>query len=495
MELLTMFLCLSIFLLLLLTWKIYKKRIQLPPGPFPLPLLGNVLQGTTVLYDSYRELSEQYGPVFTVWLGSTPMVVLCGYEVLKDALINHSQEFGARGSSPVPERLTNGYGVISTNGLRWQQLRRFSATTFRNIGIGKRSMEERMQDEVRHLIQAVQDTGGEAFNPLNVLGRAVNNIINLMVFGKRWDYKNKTMLRLFNIVNDILLFLRSPLGVTYAALNQIMRHLPGPHQKVFRESEIAKSFIREQINSHRNTLDSEYPRDYIDCFLIKADQEKDLHSSEFIQENLVNTIFDFFVGGTETTTNTIQFSLLVIITHPCVQARVQKEIDKVVGPDRLPGIADRVHMPYTNAVIHEIQRFLDLVPLSLPHMATQDTVFRGFKIPKGTTVIPLIGSALWDPAQWETPEEFNPEHFLNQNGEFYMRPAFMPFSAGKRVCLGEGLARMEIFLFFTALLQKFTIRAANQTDTFDLRTLRRAFRKKGLFYEMRAIPRTYTAEN
>eukprot|EP00079_Xenopus_tropicalis_P029601 XP_012825132.1 PREDICTED: cytochrome P450, family 2, subfamily C, polypeptide 8, gene 2 isoform X2 [Xenopus tropicalis] len=444
MELLTIFLCLFIFLLLLFTWKTHKQRVQLPPGPYPLPLLGNVLQGITVLYDSYRKLSEQYGPVFTVWLGSTPMVVLCGYEVLKDALINHSQEFGARGAFPVPERLTDGYG--------------------------------------------------EAFDPLYLLGRAVNNIINLIVFGRRWDYKDKMMNNLFNIINSILLFLRSPLGVIYSALYQIMQHLPGPHQKIFHDSEKVKSFIREQINSHKETLDSDSPRDYIDCFLIKANQEKDNHLSEFSQENLVNTAFDFFIAGTETTTNTIQFSLLVIITYPHIQAQVQMEIDKVVGPDRLPGIADRAQMPYTNAVIQEIHRFLDLAPLSLPHMATQDTVFRGFRIPKGTTVIPLIGSALWDPAHWETPEEFNPEHFLNQNGEFYIPPAFMPFSAGKRVCLGEGLARMEIFLFFTALLQKFTIRVANQTDTYNLRTLRRAFRKKGLFYQLRAIPRTCTVE-
>ncbi|NP_001086113.1 cytochrome P450, family 2, subfamily C, polypeptide 8, gene 2 L homeolog precursor [Xenopus laevis] len=495
MEPMTMFLCLSIFLLSLLTWKIHKKRLQLPPGPFPLPLLGNVLQGTTVLYDSYRKFYEKYGPVFTIWQGSTPLVVLCGYEALKDALINQSQEFGDRGIFALSGRLTNGYGVLNTNGERWQQLRRFSITVFRNFGMGKRSMEERIQEEARHLIQAVQDTGGKPFNPVHLLGRAVNNIINLTVFGRSWGYEDKTLLKLVNVLNNILLFIRTPLGVIYAAFFKIMRHLPGPHQKIFHDSEIVKSFIREQIQFHRDTLDSNSPRDYIDCFLIKADQEKDLHSSEFSQENLVNTVFELFLAGTETTANTMQFSLLAIITYPHIQERVQKEIDQVVGSDRLPGIADRPQMPYTNAVIHEIQRFLDLAPLALPHMVTQDTVFKGFRLLKGTTVIPLIGSALRDPAHWETPEEFNPEHFLNQNGEFYMCPAFMPFSAGKRVCLGEGLARMEIFLFFTGLLQKFTFTSANQTDTFDLRTLRRAFRKKGLVYKLRAIPRTCTLKN
>ncbi|OCT68830.1 cytochrome P450 2A13 [Xenopus laevis] len=496
MEVLTLLLSLLILLsIVLMSWRRHKKRLDLPPGPVPLPLLGNVLQGNTKLYESHRKLSKQYGPVFTIWMGSTPAVVLCGYEVLKDALIIHSHQFGARGSMPVTERLSKGYGIIGVNGERWKQMRRFVLTTLRNFGMGKRSMEEKIQEEVQHLVQAVEQTGGELLDPLDLLERSVNNIINFTVFGRRWDYEDKQCLKYLNITNSLIGFIRSPLGVTYAAFPRIMRYLPGPHQKIFQDSEVLTSFFHEQIRFHWNTLDSDSPRDLIDCFLIKSNEEKDLNESEFCTENLVHSIQNLYVAGTETTTNTLQFGLLVMLKYPHIQAKVQMEIDKIVGSDRLPGLADRAQMHYTNAVIHEIQRFLDLVPMALPHMLTEDTVFRGFNIPKGTTVIPILGSALWDPALWKTPEEFNPGHFLDEKGQFCSRAAFIPFSAGKRICPGEGLARMEIFLFFTTLLQKFAIRPASPTDTFNLGILRRAFRKKGLFYQMRAIPRTCTEEN
>eukprot|EP00079_Xenopus_tropicalis_P018790 XP_004921009.1 PREDICTED: cytochrome P450 2K1-like [Xenopus tropicalis] len=113
-------------------------------------------------------------------------------------------------------------------------------------------------------------------------------------------------------------------------------------------------------------------------------------------------------------------------------------------------------MPFTNAVIHEILRFADIVPLSVPHETTRDVHFKGYFIPKGTYIIPLLSSVLKDKTQFDAPEEFNPNHFLDSEGNFLKKEAFMPFSAGRRACPGEILARMELFIFFTSLLQKFS---------------------------------------
>ncbi|KAF3691118.1 Cytochrome P450 2J2 [Channa argus] len=113
-------------------------------------------------------------------------------------------------------------------------------------------------------------------------------------------------------------------------------------------------------------------------------------------------------------------------------------------------------MPYTDAVIHEIQRMGDIVPLNLFRTVNKDTLLGKYTIPKGTTILPTLSSVLHDESMWETPHSFNPQHFLNQDGKFRKREAFLPFSAGKRVCLGEQLARMELFLFFTSLLQRFS---------------------------------------
>uniref|UniRef100_A0A3Q3LCY7 Uncharacterized protein n=1 Tax=Labrus bergylta TaxID=56723 RepID=A0A3Q3LCY7_9LABR len=134
--------------------------------------------------------------------------------------------------------------------------------------------------------------------------------------------------------------------------------------------------------------------------------------------------------------------------------RVQTEIDAVIGSSRAPSLNDKEDMPYTNAVIHEIQRMGNILPLNVIHMATKDTT-----LDKETIIMPTLTSVLHDETMWETSHSFNPQHFLDQDGQFRKREAFLPFSAGKRVCPGEQLARAEVFLFFTSLLQRFSLSA------------------------------------
>ncbi|KAJ8272076.1 hypothetical protein COCON_G00109350 [Conger conger] len=112
-------------------------------------------------------------------------------------------------------------------------------------------------------------------------------------------------------------------------------------------------------------------------------------------------------------------------------------------------------MPYTQAMIHETQRVADTVPLGVYHATTKDTWLMGYVIPKGTIIIPNLSSVLSDESQWKFPHDFNPSNFLNNQGEFVKPEAFMPFSAGPRVCVGEGLARMELFLILVTLLRRF----------------------------------------
>ncbi|XP_072892917.1 cytochrome P450 2K1-like [Hemitrygon akajei] len=138
--------------------------------------------------------------------------------------------------------------------------------------------------------------------------------------------------------------------------------------------------------------------------------------------------------------------------------KVQEELDAVIGRERPPRLDDRRQLPYTDAVIHETQRFANIVPLNLPHRTTTDVNFRGYFIPKGTQIIPSLTSVLRDQSQWERPEEFHPAHFLDGEGKFVRRDAFIPFSAGRRSCAGESLAKAELFLFFCALLQSFSFR-------------------------------------
>ncbi|XP_068927344.1 cytochrome P450 2C23-like [Petaurus breviceps papuanus] len=244
----------------------------------------------------------------------------------------------------------------------------------------------------------------------------------------------------------------------YNILPAFRGYLPGKHRSLTRNVEEIKHFISERVKEHQKILDPNNPQDYIDCYLSKMQQEKDNPQSEFDLENLIITGFNLFGAGTETTSRTLRYGLLLILKHPEVQGKIHEEIDRVIGHNRVPSIMDRQDMPYMDAVVHEIQRFIDLVPLNVPHAVVRDTQFQQYVLPKGTTIFPLLSPVLNDSKEFSNPDQFDPQHFLDKSGKFKKNDHFIPFSIGKRSCLGEGLAKMELFLFFTTILQNFTLK-------------------------------------
>ncbi|NWI08515.1 CP2G1 protein, partial [Crypturellus soui] len=150
---------------------------------------------------------------------------------------------------------------------------------------------------------------------------------------------------------------------------------------------------------------------------------------------------------------------------------------------------DRARMPYADAVIHEVQRVSDLLPMDVPHMVTRDTLFRGYLLPKGTEVYPLLSTALNDPSMFANPNAFDPGNFLGADGSFRKNEAFVPFSSGKRICLGEALARMELFLFFTSVLQRFRLQPLVPPAQLSTAPLERGFGTIPPVYQLRAVPR------
>ncbi|XP_064157428.1 cytochrome P450 2C20-like isoform X4 [Anguilla rostrata] len=426
---------LMVVLLAYLSWK-GRKGIRLPPGPTPLPLLGNLLQlDKKAPFKTFMKLSETYGPVLTVYLGPQRTVVLVGFNTVKEALLDQADDFTGRAPLPFLNRVVKGYGLAISNGERWRQLRRFTLSTLRDFGMGRKRMEEWIQEESRHLVDSLSSTKSTPCDPTFFLSRAVSNVICALVFGHRFDYQDDSFLHLLKTFSVAVRFGSSPWGQLYNVFPRLMEFLPGKQHSIFAGLDNLRVFVKERIQKHKDTLCHECPRDFIDCYLIRQNKEKDSPTSEFNYDNMVGTVLNLFLAGTETTSTTLRYSIMMLIKYPQIQERIQLEIDTVIGRERLPLMEDRKSLPFTDAVIHEVQRVLDIVPLNIPHYATHDISFKGYTIPKDTVIIPMLHSVLRDEQQWETPWSFNPGHFLDQNDNFRKSPAFMPFSAGKRSCV------------------------------------------------------------
>ncbi|XP_075583412.1 cytochrome P450 2F3-like [Pelecanus crispus] len=442
---------------------------KLPPGPPPLPLLGNVLQvEVTQLIASLRKLSQTYGPIFTFHLGSRPCVVLSGYRLLKEALIDRAEEFSGRGDFPAVQQWSHGNGIVYGTGERWRQLRRFAIVTLKSFGMGKRGAEERVREEAQHLLQHLRQTHGQPFDPTFLLSCAGSNIICWLVFGERFEYGDERFLALMGLINANWKLMSSTWGQLLFIFPNIMRFVPGPHRQIHANYLRLAEFVGERVQRNRQTLDPQNPRDFIDCFLLKMQQEQGNPDTHFTEDTLSKTTVNLFFAGTETVSSTLKYGLRILLRHPEVEARLHEEIDRVIGRHRSPRMEDRSGMPYTDAVIHEIQRFADIVPMGVPHTTTRDVQLRGYTIPKGMNVIPLLCTSQFDPSQFANPQAFDPGHFLDENGRFKRNDAFMAFSAGKRVCLGEGLALMELFIFLTTILQHFQLKAEEDPATIDI---------------------------
>uniref|UniRef100_A0A452G887 Cytochrome P450 family 2 subfamily B member 6 n=1 Tax=Capra hircus TaxID=9925 RepID=A0A452G887_CAPHI len=435
------------------------------------------------------QFQQKYGDVFTVYLGPRPVVIICGTEAIREALVDQAEVFSGRAKIAVVDPVVQGHGVVFANGERWKALRRFSLATMRDFGMGKRSVEERIQEEAQCLVEELRKSQGALQDPVFYFHSITANIICSIVFGKRFDYRDPQFLRLLELLFQSFVLITPSLLQLFELYSSFLKHFPGSHRQIYKNLQEVNVFIDRSVEKHRETLDPSAPRDFIDCYLLRMEKDKSDPRSQFDHRNLIMSALSLFFAGTETTSTTLRYGFLLMLKYPHIAERVLKEIDRVIGSDRPPALDDRAQMPYTDAVIHEIQRFADLLPIGVPHMVTKDTHFRGYILPKGTEVYPILSSALHDSRYFEKPDDFNPAHFLDANGAVKKNDAFMPFSIGKRICLGEGITRTELFLFFTTILQNFSVASPVAPEDIDLTPQESGVGNVPPKYQIRFLPR------
>lgn len=477
---------LVIFLLALVLglWFTSGKQENLPPGPTPLPIIGNMIQvaGHKKQWLMYMEWRKQYGDVISVKIGVNRMVVVLGWDLIREGLLDNASIMADRPSwLYVINLVFKQKGMFWSNGNTWKDLRKFSVVHLRDFGVGKKSLEERVQDEANILVESFNKNLGEKFYPRSLFCYAVSNIICGIIFGNRFDYDDEKFIELYSYLD----FLFKNLGLQVPEnFFPFLKYIPtrSPAKPIINNDQKIRSYFHKRIQEHRETFDPDNPRDFLDMYLKLEHEHK--NTETLSEENVFRVMVDLFLGGSETTATTMTWVFLYLIRYPHVQKKCHEELDRVVGHGRQVSLSDKGELNYLLATIQEVQRIASTVPFAAPHAATADMKLGGYTIPKGSMVLYHIFSAHHDPKYWNNPEEFRPERWLSPEGKLLKKEAFLPFSVGPRSCIGEPLAKMELILFIATLLQNFTFHTPDGEPKPSLEAIQPGFPLQPLDYNL-----------
>ncbi|KAF1752920.1 hypothetical protein GCK72_019475 [Caenorhabditis remanei] len=455
-------------ILVYLGYELYWKRRNFPPGPCPLPVFGNLLSLNKPPpgYEAFERWTKQFGDVYTFWIGNKPYIMINTFDKIKETFVRDADTYVNK-NIPLSSVLFRGgeHGVIDSNGATWRDHRRFAISNLRDFGLGKNLMQEKILIEVQEIFKRFDASEGPEVEIPPAFDNAVANVINQILFGYRFiGAKQDEFLELKRILltptrlfGNLIIFLAMNVSLIEKILPDSVYKKPFID---FRETTF--EFFNKQIENHErevdfDDLDSENS-DYVEAYL-KEQRKRELQgdTETFSDVQLVNMCIDLWFAGLGTTTNTTTWAISFLLHNLKVQEKIHEELDRVIGSDRLISTADKNDLPYMNAFINESQRCTNLVPLNTQHATTRDTVINGYKIPKGTGVVAQISTVMNDEKTFPDHKTFNPDRFIDENGKLKKIDELIPFSTGKRQCLGEGLARMELFLFIANFFNRYEI--------------------------------------
>ena len=432
-----------------------------PPGPWGLPIVGYLPFLGRKMNVSINRLAKRYGGVFQMQLGSRKVVVISGQKLIRKALLESGTTFAGR-PDLYSYQLFDNFGFADYS----PSYRVYKKHTLKAFGQFTKVRREELQ-QVAHnavlvLLKEIKVAKNEPIDPKPLLFKSVCAIMGYICYGEFYDGDSEE-------VTEILE--KSTNFAKYIGFGVLCDFLPWAKflvKKQLRAFEellgVSMTYSDKLALAHIQDYDGKTIRDMSDMFRKVAEgmDENEQKALKINDQMLKTHISTLFGAGFGTTSATLRYGIMIMALNPEIQKRVQDEIDAVVGRDRFPEFDDEAKLPYTVATITEIYRHHSMSALGVTHSTTCDTEFEGYFIPKKTPIIINLYSANYDKSTFSDPEKFDPERFLTDTGtvNVALSECIVPYSLGHRRCVGEPVARLEVFLFFATILHQCTIEQA-----------------------------------
>ncbi|KAM5569182.1 cytochrome P450 71A1 [Rosa sericea] len=418
------------------------EKIKSPPSPTRLPIIGNLHQLGTSPHRSLHALSKKYGPLMLLHLGQFPTLVVSSADMAKEILKTHDSVCCSRPKFTAANILFYGCQDIafSPYGEYWRKVRKFCVVELLSLKKVKEFQYVR-EEEVAELIMRIRKEclSESPIDLSDMLIKTSNNILSRCVIGKRFiENDNWFGEALRRMLVQLMSF---SVGAFFPGLRWI-DNLRGFISRLKATSAELDGFFDKLIEEHKTTK-GEYElktsRDIVDILL--KYRKDDVINVELTQDNLKAIVQDMFIGGSDTTSATLEWLMAELVRNPNVMEKVQQEVRRVVGQKAKVDMDDINRMDFLKCVIKETMRLHPSGPLLLPRETIEGVTLGGYYIPAKTRVIVNAFAIQRDPKFWDKPEEFLPDRFKDNSIDFNGQDfQFIPFGGGRRGCPGQAFA-------------------------------------------------------